>query len=53
LRDVVVLNAAAALLAADAVRDLKEGALLAQESIDSGDASRKLEEWVELTRSLG
>ena len=53
LRDVVVLNAAAALLAADTVRDLKEGAQLAQESIDSGAAARKLDEWVELTQSLG
>jgi anthranilate phosphoribosyltransferase len=26
--------------------------LLAQESIDSGAARRKLEEWVELTRNL-
>ena len=53
LRDVVVLNAGAALLAGEAVSDLKKGVLLAQESIDSGAASRKLEEWVELTRSLG
>jgi anthranilate phosphoribosyltransferase len=52
LRDVVVLNAGAALLAAEAVSDLTKGVLLAQESIDSGAASRKLEEWVALTRSL-
>jgi len=53
LRDVVVLNAGAALLAGEAVSDLKKGVLLAQESIDSGAAGRKLEEWVDLTRSLG
>jgi len=53
LRDVVVLNAGAALVALGAARDLKEGAMLAQESIDSGAASRKLDEWVELTCSLG
>jgi len=53
LRDVVVLNTGAALLAANAARDLKEGAMLAQESIDSGAAGRKLDEWVELTQSLG
>ena len=52
IRDVVVLNAGAALMAVGAARDLKEGAMLAQESIDSGAAGRKLEEWVELTRSV-
>jgi anthranilate phosphoribosyltransferase len=53
MRDVVVLNASAALVAAGASRDLKEGAALAQESIDSGEARRKLDSWVELTRTLG
>jgi anthranilate phosphoribosyltransferase len=53
VRDVVVLNAGAALVAAGLAQDLKEGASLAQESIDSGAAGRKLEEWVELTRTLG
>jgi anthranilate phosphoribosyltransferase len=53
MRDVVVLNAGAALFAADAARDLKEGALMAQESIDSGAAARKLDQWVGLTQSLG
>ena len=53
VRDVVVLNAGAALVAFGAARDLREGATLAQESIDSGAAGRKLDEWVDLTRSLG
>ena len=53
LRNVVVLNAGAALMAVGAARDLKEGAMLAQESIDSGAANRKLEEWVTCTRSFG
>jgi anthranilate phosphoribosyltransferase len=53
VRDVVVLNAAAALVAFGAARDLKEGATLAQEAIDSGAASRRLDEWVDLTRNLG
>ncbi len=53
LRDVVVLNAAAALLAADAVADLRAGAQAAAEAIDSGEASRRLERWVEITRSFG
>jgi anthranilate phosphoribosyltransferase len=52
LRDVVVLNAGAALFAADTARDIKEGAMLAQESIDSGAARRKLHEWVDLTQKL-
>lgn len=50
LRDVVVLNAGAALVAADAARDLMEGAGAAQDAIDSGAAKQKLEEWVECTR---
>jgi anthranilate phosphoribosyltransferase len=52
LRDVVTLNAAAALYAADAAHDIKQGALLAQDSIDSGAARRKLDEWVILTQKL-
>ena len=53
LRDVVVLNAAAALVAADAVADLKDGARAAAHAIDSGEAVRRLERWVELTQSFG
>ena len=53
LRDVVILNAAAALVAADAAPDLKEGARAAHEAIDSGAARRKLEDWVECTRRFG
>jgi anthranilate phosphoribosyltransferase len=52
LRDVVVLNAAAALIAADLAPDLEEGAALAQEAIDSGAAARKLEEWINCTTSF-
>ncbi|GBD29004.1 Anthranilate phosphoribosyltransferase [bacterium HR32] len=43
-RDVVVLNAAAALLAAGACSDLREAAAYAEESIDRGAAHRKLME---------
>ena len=53
MRDVVLLNAAAALMAADAVRDLREGARVAQGSIDSGAAARRLAEWANFTRSVG
>lgn len=41
-RDAVLLNAAAALLVAGRVTDLREGAQLAAESIDSGAASARL-----------
>ncbi len=41
-RDVVLLNAAAALLAAGAARSLKEGVGLAEQAIDSGAARRAL-----------
>jgi anthranilate phosphoribosyltransferase len=42
-RDVVLLNAAAALLAAGKVSDLKDGLAVAQESIDSKAALKKLD----------
>jgi anthranilate phosphoribosyltransferase len=51
-RDVVVLNAAAALVAGGRVDHLKEGVALAAQSIDSGAAARKLESLVNLTKSL-
>lgn len=41
-RDVVLINAAAALLAADAAKSLREGMELAAASIDSGAAREKL-----------
>jgi anthranilate phosphoribosyltransferase len=43
-RDIVLMNAAAALAASGRAADLKQGASLAMESIDSGAALRKLEE---------
>ena len=51
-RDVVVLNAAAALVAGDAAQDLASGASLAAEAIDSGRALAKLRDFVALSRSL-
>ena len=42
-RDIVLINAAAALLVADKVESLEEGILLARTSIDSGAALAKLE----------
>lgn len=51
-RDVVLLNAAAALLAADRVRTLREGVELAAQSIDSGEAGRVLERLRAFTHRL-
>ena len=51
-RDVVLLNAAAALLAVDRAPTLKEGVALATESIDSGKAQQKLDALVELSQKL-
>ncbi len=49
VRDVVVLNAAAALVAADHVATLDEGVALATESLDAGAAARVLERVVSLS----
>lgn len=42
-RDIVILNAAAAIYAADKAKSIKDGIKLASESIDSGKALKKLE----------
>lgn len=46
IRDVVVLNAAAALVVAGAARDLENGVLLATASIDSGTARATLDAYI-------
>jgi len=51
-RDVVLLNAAAALVASGQTRTLPEGIRLAQHSLDSGAASRVLDHLVEFTNNL-
>jgi len=51
-RDVVVINAAAALLAAGKVADLAEGVVLARESIDSGHALEALDTLAAVSRRL-
>jgi anthranilate phosphoribosyltransferase len=51
-RDITLLNAAAALVAADLAKDLKKGVKLASDSIDSGIAMKKLEGLAKLTQSL-
>jgi anthranilate phosphoribosyltransferase len=52
-RDIVLMNAAAALVVGGKARDLKEGVGLAAHSIDSGAAARKLAALVELSQRLG
>ncbi len=51
-RDVVLLNAAAALYAAGTVESLQEGVQKAAESLDSGTAAAKLEQLRTLSQSL-
>ncbi len=51
-RDIVVMNAAAALVAGNQAPDLKQGSCLAQEAIDSGRALKKLDRLVGLSQSL-
>jgi anthranilate phosphoribosyltransferase len=51
LRNIVVMNAAAALIAANVTANLKNAALLAEEAIDSGRAREKLDGLVELSQS--
>lgn len=50
-RDIVCLNAAAALVVADIAEDLVDGVDRAAEAIDSGGASKALEELVRVTQA--
>lgn len=52
-RDIVLLNAAAALMIGDGAEDLREGLERAGEAIDSGSALEKLEALVALSQELG
>jgi anthranilate phosphoribosyltransferase len=52
-RDVVVVNAGAALVAAGMARDFAEGIRMAEASIDKGDAGGKLEALVQFTQENG
>ena len=51
-RDIVLMNAAAALVAGGRGRDLKEGAALAAQSIDSGAARNKLDDLIGFSQAL-
>lgn len=52
-REIVLLGAAAALVALDAVGDWAEGLGLAERAIDSGAAGGLLERWIKRSQSLG
>ncbi len=51
-RDIVLMNAAAALVVGRKARDLKEGVAVAAQSIDSGAAARTLADLVALSQRL-
>jgi anthranilate phosphoribosyltransferase len=51
-RDIVLLNAGAAIFAAGKARDLKDAVVVAANSIDSGAARQKLEALVKLTSAI-
>lgn len=51
-RDIIILNAAAAIYAADKAASIKEGLVLAQESIDSGRAEGKLKALIDFSKKI-
>lgn len=52
-RNIVLINSAAALMAAEKVKNIREGIRLAEESIDSGKAKEKLYHLIRYTRENG
>ncbi|MGH7860736.1 MAG: anthranilate phosphoribosyltransferase [Candidatus Dormibacteraceae bacterium] len=52
-RDVVCLNAAAALIAGGLAHDFQEGVGLAREALDSGSAAARLARWIEASNGEG
>ena len=52
-RDVVLMNAAAALVVGGKVETLQQGAAIAKEVIDNGNASAKLDQLIKFSRSSG
>ncbi|MGA3020518.1 MAG: anthranilate phosphoribosyltransferase [Candidatus Micrarchaeales archaeon] len=53
VRDIVLLNAGAAIYAARVAESIKEGIEIARRSIDSGAAYKKMEEFVRATNRVG
>jgi anthranilate phosphoribosyltransferase len=52
-RDIVILNAGAALYAANVASSIKEGIVLARQAIESGAAQNKLTQFVAFTQKAG
>jgi anthranilate phosphoribosyltransferase len=52
-RDYTLVNAGAALVAANRASSVKEGAELARQAVDSGAAAKVLEAYVAMTQSFG
>ena len=52
-RDIVLMNAAAALVVGGKAKTFQQGADIAKEVIDKGNASAKLDQLIEFSRSLG
>jgi anthranilate phosphoribosyltransferase len=52
-RDIVVINAAAALVAGNAAPDFKQGVKIAEDTIDSGKAKNVMEKLAVLSRQIG
>lgn len=52
-RDLVLINAAAALFVGGKAGDLEQAVKLAQQSLENGNAQRKLENLVEMTKECG
>jgi anthranilate phosphoribosyltransferase len=52
LRNIVVMNAAAALIAGNAATELKKAVVLAEEAIDSGKAKEKFDRLIKLSQTL-
>ena len=51
-RDIVLLNASAAIVAGGGAENLKDGVQIAAKSIDSGKAKESLEKLIELTQNI-
>jgi anthranilate phosphoribosyltransferase len=51
-RDVAILNAAAALIVAGKAKDLKQGAMIAAKSIESGEAEGRLDRLIAVSNSV-
>lgn len=52
-RNIVLINAAAALVAAEQAENLKEGIQMAEKAIDTGDANKKMAALIEYTQENG